>query len=134
MARTTTTRRKETLLTVPDKTILINCMPACSYCEAIEPCVDRAFKTAMKERGYAVKYNADGAKCASYYKTYGKLAGITSATPQVYCVAAQNIVSGVTMRPYKYVGDYKIPGTKQWTSEMLVAVCDQLIDMAEDKA
>ena len=133
MARTNT-RKKQTSSTVPDKTILINCMTPCSYCEALAPCVDKAFKAAMKERGYAVTYNKDNSKCGSYYKTYGKLAGITGATPQVYCVLAQNIVSGVTMRPYKYVGDYKIPGTKKWDSEMLVAVCAQLIDMAEEKA
>ena len=123
------TATKEKTLTVPDMTVLINCMTPCSKCSIIKKYITSSTRAWVKNLGYTLVYNSTNSKTANYWATYGKPNKVGQATPQIYVIKNQNEVIGSMISPGEKIGNYEVPETDKWSTVMLREIIKNLIEL-----
>ena len=124
MAVKKSTTTTTTVTTVPDFTILINCMKPCTPCDAlVKNALGTKFKTWAKDNGYTVVYNDNNSKMLAYWKTYGKPAKINQTTPQLYIIKANQECKGIFLDAGVKINDYEVPTYDKWNAAMMIEIC-----------
>lgn len=129
MVKRTTHNKDKVALTVPDKSILINCMTPCSKCEIVKKFITSSMRNWVKKLGYTLVYNSQTNKTANYWQTYGKFIKVGQATPQIYVVKTQTEVAGAMINPGEKIGNMVVPDTSKWNTTMLKDIIKSLIQL-----
>ncbi len=107
-------------------TLLVNCVPNCIKCRAMENAVTGGFLVWADDMGFNVVLCDESRKSLGNWRRYGTQVGLTRATPQLYLVTGQD-VKGVTVVVGKVVNGYRIPDLDRWNADMLKSLVRALM-------
>lgn len=116
-------------VTVPDMTVLINCMTPCSKCEIVKKFINSSLRNWVKKLGYTLVLNSQTNKTVGYWTSYGKPNKVGQATPQIYVVKTQTNVAGVMINPGEKIGNMVVPDTAKWNVAMLKDIIKSLAQL-----